>query len=55
MVYRNGLVPVRQIYAPVPAYEAAEVWFSRGQTTLEVIAQDIAGNARNVVYRLMVE
>jgi len=55
MVYRNGLVPVRQIYSPVPAYEVADVWFSRGQTTLEIIAQDITGNVRNVVYRLMVE
>ena len=55
MVYRNGLVPVWQVYAPVPGYEVAEVWLSRGQTTLEIIAQDIAGNARNVVYRLTVE
>ena len=55
MVHRNGLVPVRQVYAPIPAYEVADVWFSRGQTSLEIIAQDIAGNARNVVYRLIVE
>ena len=55
MVFRNGLVPVRRVYAPAAAYEVADVWFTRGQTTLEVIAQDIAGNARNVVYRLMVE
>jgi len=55
MVYRNGLVPVKQIYSPVPAYEVADVWFPRGQTTLEIIAQDITGNVRNVVYRLMVE
>jgi len=55
VVYRNGLVPVRQVYAQAPAYEAADVWFTRGQTTLEIIAQDIAGNVRNVVYRLMVE
>jgi len=55
MVYRNGLVPARQIYSPVPSYEVADVWFSRGQTTLEIIAQDIAGNIRNVVYRLTVE
>ena len=55
MVYRNGLVPVRQVYAPVPGYEVADVWFSRGQTTLEIIAQDIANNVRNVVYRFMVE
>jgi hypothetical protein len=55
MVYRNGLVPVRQIYSTVSAYEVADVWFSRGQTTLEIIAQDITGNSRNAVYRLMVE
>jgi len=55
MVYRNGLVPVRQVYSPVPAYEVADVWFPRGQTTLEIIAQDITGNVRNVVYRLTVE
>ena len=55
MVYRNGLLPVRQVYAPVPAYEVAGVWFSRGQTSLEIIAQDIAGNVRNVVYRFLVE
>ena len=55
MVYRNGLVPVRQVYAPEPGYEVADVWFSRGQTTLEIIAQDIKGNVRNVVYRFMVD
>ena len=55
MIYRNGLVPVKQIYSPHPAYEIADVWFSRGQTTLEIIAQDIAGNTRNVNYRLVVE
>ena len=55
MLYRNGLLPVKQIYAPYPLYEAAEVWLSRGQSTLEIIAQDIAGNDRRVVYRLMVE
>ena len=55
MVYRNGLVPVRQVYAPAPAYEVADVWLSRGQNTLEIIAQDIAGNTRSVVYRLQVE
>jgi hypothetical protein len=55
MVYRNGLVPVRQIYSLVPACEIADVWFSRGQTNLEIIAQDISGNVRNVVYRLIVE
>jgi len=55
MVYRNGLVPVKQVYAPYPAYEIADVWFSRGQTSLEIIAQDIAGNVRNAVFRFVVE
>jgi hypothetical protein len=55
MVYRNGLIPVKQIYAPYPAYEIGEIRFTRGQAALEVIAQDIAGNSRNVVYRLQVE
>ena len=55
MVYRNGLVPARQVYAQHPFYETAEVWLSRGQTTMEIISQDMAGNVRRVVYRLMVE
>ena len=55
MVYRNGLVPVKQVYAPVPAYDIADVWFSRGQTTLDIIAQDITGNTRNVTYRFRVD
>jgi hypothetical protein len=55
MVYRNGLVPVRDVFAPRPGWEIGEALFTRGQATLEVIAQDIAGNARNVIYRLQVE
>jgi hypothetical protein len=55
MVYRNGLIPVEQVYAPCPAYEIGEIRFTRGQAILEVIAQDIAGNSRNAVYRLQVE
>jgi hypothetical protein len=55
MVHRNGLVPVRQVYAPFPAFEVGEVWFTRGQATLEIIAQDIAGNERNALSRLLVE
>jgi hypothetical protein len=54
MVHRNGLVPAKQIYANFPAYEAAEVFLSRGQITLEIIVQDIAGNSSNVVNRLIV-
>ena len=55
MVYRNGLVPVRRVFAEVPAHAVAEVWFTRGQTTLEVIVQDIAGTSRSVVHRFTVQ
>jgi hypothetical protein len=55
LVYRNGLVPVKQVYAPVPRYEIGEVRFTRGQVTLEIIAQDISGNSRSIVYRLVIE
>jgi murein DD-endopeptidase MepM/ murein hydrolase activator NlpD len=55
MIYKNGLVPARDIYASYPAYDAGEVSFTRGQARLEVIAQDVSGNTRNVVYRLVVE
>jgi hypothetical protein len=55
MAYRNSLVPARQVYAPFPAFEVGNVSFTRGQATIEIIAQDITGNARNVVYRLQVE
>jgi murein DD-endopeptidase MepM/ murein hydrolase activator NlpD len=55
VVYRNGLIPVRRVYAPVPGYEVAHLWLTRGQATLEIIAQDISGAARNVFYRFTVE
>ena len=55
IVQRNGLVPVRQVYASFPAYEIADIWLNRGQTNLEIIVQDIIGNSRNIVYRFLVE
>ncbi|MDR2159839.1 MAG: hypothetical protein LBP23_07205 [Treponema sp.] len=55
MVNRNGLVPARRIYAPYPRFEVGELRLTRGQATLEVIAQDIAGNSRSAVFRLAVE
>jgi hypothetical protein len=54
MVYRNGLVPARQIYSNSPYFEAAEVFLNRGQINLEIIVQDIAGNSRSVTNRLVV-
>ena len=55
MVYRNGLVPVRQVFSPWPAFELGDTSFSRGQVTMEVIAQDAEGSSRNAVYRFTVE
>jgi hypothetical protein len=55
MVYRNGLVPVRDVFAPKPGWEIGEALFTRGQVTLEIIAQDISGNMQNLLYRLQVE
>jgi hypothetical protein len=54
MVSRNGLVPARQVYAVSPAFEVAEVFLTRGQVNLEIIVQDIAGNSRSLLNRLVV-
>jgi hypothetical protein len=54
MIYRNGLVPAKQIYANYPSFETAEVFLNRGQANLEIIVQDIAGNSRSAVTRLIV-
>jgi hypothetical protein len=54
MVYRNGLVPAGQIYSAFPAYETADIFLTRGQANLEIIVQDISGNSRSVVNRLLV-
>jgi hypothetical protein len=53
MVSRNGLVPARQVYSAFPAFEAAEVFLTRGQVNLEIIVQDI-GNSRSIINRLIV-
>jgi hypothetical protein len=55
MVYRNGMVPVRQVYGSFPFFEIGELWLTRGQANLEIIAQDIAGNTRSLTFRLQVE
>lgn len=52
---RNGMIPVRQVYARSPAFEIGDVWFTRGQAALEIIAQDIMGNARSVTFRLQID
>ncbi|MDR1586354.1 MAG: M23 family metallopeptidase [Treponema sp.] len=55
MAYRNGLVPAKQVYAPFPSFEIGEASFTRGQANLEIIVQDIAGNSRSAVFRMLVE
>ena len=54
MVYRNGLVPASRIYENYPAFEAADIFLNRGQANLEIIVQDVAGNSRNVINRMIV-
>jgi hypothetical protein len=55
MAARNGLVPAKNVYAAAPLLEAGRLWLTRGQTALEIIVQDAAGNTRSVLYRLQVE
>ena len=55
MVYKNGLIPARKIYSPFPAFELATINFSRGQVTMEVIAQNADGGSRSAVYKFAVE
>ncbi|MDR2942939.1 MAG: peptidoglycan DD-metalloendopeptidase family protein [Treponema sp.] len=54
MVFRNGLVPARQVYSTFPAFEAATVFLNRGQANLEVIVQDINGISRSYFSRIYV-
>jgi len=54
MISRNGLVSAKQVYSAFPAFEAAEIFLTRGQANMEIIVQDIAGNSRNYASRLTV-
>jgi hypothetical protein len=51
---RNGQEPVSAVYAPYPAFDLGETWFTRGQTTLELIARDVMGNESSSIRRLEV-
>ncbi|MDR1859197.1 MAG: peptidoglycan DD-metalloendopeptidase family protein [Treponema sp.] len=55
MTSRNGLVSARQVYGLFPAFEVGELHFNRGQAILEVIVQDVAGNSRSAITRMLVE
>ena len=52
---RDGLTPVSTVYAPYPAFDLGEAWFTRGQATLELIARDVMGNETSSIRRLEVE
>jgi len=54
MIYRNGLVSAKQVYSAFPAFEAVEVFLTRGQANLEIIVQDIEGNSSTLIARLIV-
>jgi len=55
MVNRNGQAPAKRVYANYPAFEIGEVQFNRGQANLEIIVQDLAGNSRSTLIRIIVE
>jgi hypothetical protein len=55
MVNRSGLISASQVYAPWPAFEAGEVYLNRGQALLDIVVQDITGNSRSVLTRIVVE
>jgi len=55
MVNRNGQAPAKRVYANYPAYEIGEVSLNRGQVNLEIIVQDLAGNSRSTLIRIIVE
>ncbi|MDR0599010.1 MAG: M23 family metallopeptidase [Treponema sp.] len=54
IVYRNGPVSAEQVYAP-QGFGLGEIRFTRGQATIVIEAQDMAGNNHTVTYRLNVE
>jgi hypothetical protein len=55
LLSRNGLAPVSSVYAPYPAFELGEAWFTRGQTSLDLIVRDVRGNESTARLRLEVE
>jgi hypothetical protein len=55
LVSRNGQSPAKRVYANFPAFEIGEVQFNRGQANLEIIVQDLAGNSRSALIRIIVE
>jgi hypothetical protein len=55
MAYRNSLAPVREVYAPYPAFEIGDIAFTQGRVTLEISAMDSAQNLRTLTCQLQVD
>jgi hypothetical protein len=52
----HGFVPAQRVYAHYPSLEvASNVWFTRGQASLEVIVSDFNANIAARNYRIYVE
>jgi hypothetical protein len=54
MTYQNSLVPASQVYSLWPSYEVTNIYFSRGQATLEIIVYDTKGNSKIATFKLQV-
>jgi murein DD-endopeptidase MepM/ murein hydrolase activator NlpD len=54
-IYRNGLVPVKQVYAGMSVFELGDAVFTRGQSALEILTHDVNENIQSVVYNFAVE
>ncbi|MDR1127600.1 MAG: M23 family metallopeptidase [Treponema sp.] len=55
LIYRNNPISVRTAYAEAPYFEIGTASFTRGQASLEIIAQDINENFQRTEFKLNVE
>jgi len=55
LVNRGAQVPARRVYANAPAFEAADVFLSRGLAAIEIIVRDAAGNESGILVQISVE
>jgi hypothetical protein len=51
----GGVQSAGRVYESYPALAAGEVFLTRGQTAVEIIVEDMAGNSRVASYRFLVE
>lgn len=50
-----GVRNADEVYGSYPALNIGDVFLTRGQTAVEIIAEDMAGNSRVAAYRFLVE